>query len=297
MSGSTGRPPEVAVVGSINIDLVTTVERHALPGETILASDYTESLGGKGFNQAIAAAKRVPTHLIGCVGDDAFGARAMQTAEGRGVSVTEVAHTDTPTGRALIEVARGGENRIVVAPLANHVLTAERVTAALDRLRPVAVLTQLEIPLDTVEATASWCRANDARFILNPSPVATLPPEILAVADPLIVNEREAEALLTVLPNAERVDVTDHAAAAEALRRVARSVVITAGAKGATFTDEADSGHSAGTRVEVVDTTGAGDEFAGTLLAALATGETLGRATILANTSAAVLVATARSRR
>lgn len=297
MSGSSLEGPVVAVVGSINIDLVVAVERHALPGETILASAYTETVGGKGFNQAVAAAKLVRTHLVGCVGDDAFGSLAAQTATDRNVLVAEVARTDTPTGRALIEVNRSGENRIVVAPLANHAVTPQQVTAALDRVRPAAVLTQLEIPFDAVAAVASWCEANDARFILNPSPVAELSAQIIAVADPLIVNEREAESFLGTLPPADRVDVTDHAAAVEALRRIARSVVITAGPHGATFATSTDSGHSPARSVEAVDTTGAGDEFAGTLLAALATGEAFGQAVTRANAAAAALVVTPRSQR
>jgi ribokinase len=297
VSGSNPGRPEVAVVGSINIDLVVAVERHALPGETILASAYAETVGGKGFNQAVAAAKLARAHLVGCVGDDAFGALAVQSATDRDVAVAEVERTDTPTGRALIEVSRDGENRIVVAPLANHTVTPERVTDALDRLRPTAVLTQLEIPFDAVAATASWCEANGARFMLNPSPVAPLSPEVIAVADPLIVNEQEAGSLLGILSPTDRVDVTDHAAAAEALCRSARSVVTTAGPNGATFATSTGGGHAPGKPVEAVDTTGAGDEFAGTLLAALATGEPFREAVARANAAAATLVATPRSRR
>ena len=206
MAGHTRERPRVAVVGSVNIDLVVTVDRLALPGETILASEYVEAVGGKGFNQAVAAAKLVPTHLVGCVGDDSFGARAIADAERRGVDVEEVARTGVPTGRALIEVSRGGENRIVVAPLANHGVTPELVIAALNRVRPVAVLTQLEIPFAAVAAAASWCEANGARFMLNPSPMAVLPSESVRPADPLIVNEWEAEELIGKLPHAERVE-------------------------------------------------------------------------------------------
>src|SRR5690606_8542896 len=117
--------PEVAVVGSVNVDLVVTVARHARPGETILASGYAETVGGKGYNQAVAAAKHLSTHLIGCVGEDAFGERAIADAGRRGVETGGVARAGVPTGRALIEVSDDGENSIVVVPLANHEVTPE----------------------------------------------------------------------------------------------------------------------------------------------------------------------------
>ncbi|WP_035696799.1 ribokinase [Glycomyces tenuis] len=296
MPASTPPPPAVAVVGSVNIDLVVTVDRHALPGETILASAYAETVGGKGYNQAVAAAKHVQAHLLGCVGDDAFGTRAVEDARRRGVKVDEVTRSDVPTGRALIEVNHGGENSIVVAPLANHAVTPEHVTAAMDRIRPAAVLAQLEIPFDAVAAAARWCEANGARFMLNPSPVAELPSGIIDLADPLIVNETEAAYLLGEPPSADRVDAADHAAAAK-LRRIARSVVITVGARGATFAADAEHGHIEAIPLQAVDTTGAGDEFAGTLLASLASGDSFTRAVDRANTAAATLVVTPRSER
>lgn len=297
MPPSTRSRPTVAVVGSVNIDLVVTVDRHARPGETLLASGYAETVGGKGYNQAVAAAKHGTAHLVGCVGDDAFGEQALAAAARRGVATGEMARTGVPTGRALIEVSGDGENSIVVAPLANHEVTPERVTAALDRARPAAVLTQLEIPFDAVAAAARWCRANGARFVLNPSPVAALPPEVLAAADPLIVNESEAADLMGALRPADRVDAADHAAAAEALLGLARSVVVTAGPRGATFATGAERGHAPATPLKAVDTTGAGDEFAGTLLASLAAGEPFAAALARANGAAAALVVTPRSER
>lgn len=297
MPDNTQRPPEVVVVGSVNIDLVVAVDRHARPGETILASEYAESVGGKGYNQAVAAAKHLPAHLIGCVGEDAFGARAIAEAGRRGVDTGGVRRVGVPTGRALIEVSGDGENSIVVAPLANHEVTPERVTAELDRVRPVAVLTQLEIPFDAVAAAARWCEANGARFVLNPSPAAPLPSEVLRPADPLIVNEGEAAALMGELRPSPRVDAADHAAAAEALLGIARSVVVTAGPRGATFATGVQRGHVPATPLQAVDTTGAGDEFAGVLLAALAAGEPFDRAVGRANAAAAALVVTPRAER
>jgi len=289
--------PEVAVVGSVNVDLVVTVARHARPGETILASGYAETVGGKGYNQAVAAAKHLSTHLIGCVGEDAFGERAIADAGRRGVETGGVARAGVPTGRALIEVSDDGENSIVVVPLANHEVTPERVTVELDRVRPAAVLAQLEIPFDAVAAAARWCEANGARFLLNPSPAARLPSAVLRPADPLIVNESEAAELLGELRSADRGGPADHAATAEALLETARSVVVTAGPRGATFATGAERGHVPATPLQAVDTTGAGDEFAGTLLAALASGEPFAQAVGRANAAAAALVVTPRSER
>lgn len=294
MPGST---PAVAVVGSINIDLVAMVDRHALPGETVLAADYAEVVGGKGFNQASAVARRLPSWLVGCVGDDAFGARAVEAARDRGVRVDQVARAGVPTGRAFIEVGPGGENSIVVAPLANHAVTSEQVVAALDRVRPAAVLAQLEIPFGVVAAVAGWCEANGARFTLNPSPAASLPASVAGPADPLIVNEWEAARLLDELRPAERRDAADHAGAARSLRAVARSVVVTAGSRGAAFATAEGAGHVPAERVRAVDTTGAGDEFAGALVASLVAGESFARAVESAGAAAAALVATPRSER
>ena len=294
MSDIGQRAPQVAVVGSVNIDLVVTVERLALPGETVLAGGYTETVGGKGYNQAVAAARRVPTRLIGCVGEDPFGATAVAEAQRRGVAVDALARVGAPTGRALIEVGADGENRIVVAPLANREVTPEQVTAALDGLRPSAVLTQLEIPLAAVAAAARWCEANGARFLLNPSPAAALPAEVLGAADPLIVNEQEAADLIGSTGSGAGADPS---AAAAALGRVARSAVVTAGPRGAAYAVGSDVGHVPAKPLRAVDTTGAGDEFAGTLLAALASGETLAQAVGRAIEAAAAIVVTAREER
>ncbi|SDE49342.1 ribokinase [Glycomyces harbinensis] len=297
MFATTPKPPRVAVVGSVNIDLVVTVDRRAAPGETVLASGYAESVGGKGYNQAVAAAKHLHTHLIGCVGADAYGELAVDGAHRRGVDVDEAARADVPTGRAFIEVDRNGENSIVVAPLANHALTAAHVSAALGRVRPAAVLAQLEIPFDAVSTAARWCEAHGSRFMLNPSPVAPLVTGIVRLADPLIVNEREAESLIAQLRPADRFEPGDPEAAALLLGKLAGSVVVTAGPRGVAFATAEEHGHVPARTVRAVDTTGAGDEFAGTLMASLAAGEPFARAVERANTAAADLVATPRSER
>ncbi len=297
MTTSTSSHPRVAVVGSVNIDLVVNVDEHVRPGETILATGYAETIGGKGFNQAVAAARDAESHLVGAVGNDPFGDRALEQASGRGVVVTAMSRTDTPTGRAFIDVNRRGENSIVVAPLANHTLTPERVTETLDRIRPAAVLTQLEIPIESVLAAARWCAANDGRFLLNPSPVAEVPVECLRAADPLIVNEVEAADMLAQLDPGHRVATSDSAAVAKALAGFVPSVVVTLGERGSVFASPSGAGHVPVAPVAVVDTTGAGDEFAGTLMAALAGGSSLEAAVEQAGRAASALVGRGRSER
>ncbi|WP_100444690.1 ribokinase [Glycomyces xiaoerkulensis] len=296
---SSGAPrPRVAVVGSVNVDLVFRVDRHVRPGETMLASAYAEVVGGKGYNQAVAAGRRGESHLIGAIGNDRFGTDAIEQAERRGVLTGELTRTGTPTGRAFISVSPGGENSIVVAPLANRELTPEQVRTALERIRPIAVLAQLETPMDAVLAAARWCASNGGRFILNPSPVAAMPIELIAAADPLIVNEGESVAILEQLRPGGDVDVADHRAAADALAGFVRSAVVTAGARGATYAASTSRGHVPATTVEsVVDTAGAGDEFAGTLTTALAGGMPIDAAVRRASHAASALVATSRSDR
>lgn len=297
MTSSNALRPRVAVVGSVNVDLVVHVDRHIRPGETLLASMYEEVIGGKGLNQAVAAARDGEAHLIGAVGNDRFGAAALEHAEHLGVLTAEVTRTEGPTGRAFINVSPDGENSIVVAPLANRELTSEQVMTALGRVRPTAVLAQLETPLDTVLAAARWCRDHGVRFMLNPSPVAPIPNHLIGAADPLIVNESEAEAALGQLRPGHHVDTTDHQEVADVLADSARSVVITVGAGGAVFSTPSARGHVAATPVEAVDTAGAGDEFAGTLMVGIARGDSMKSAVRRSNAAAAALVSRSRSDR
>ncbi|SOD59001.1 ribokinase [Streptomyces zhaozhouensis] len=282
----------MVVVGSANIDLIATVRAAPAPGETVLASRYAEEVGGKGLNQAVAAAGSVPTALVAAVGDDPEGARVRRHAEDRGVDVGEVRGTAARTGRALISLF-DQDNTIVVAPLANALLTAEAVTDALRRLEPAAVLVQFEIPEEAVLAAAAWCRSSGARLLLNPSPVRPVPDEVLALADPLVVNLGEAAALAG--PSAP---VGEARGLARALAPRVRSVVVTAGPAGAFLVDADGAGHVPVTeRGEVADSSGAGDAFAGCLAAGLATGAGLTAAVRGAVAAASRTVATRRELR
>jgi ribokinase len=258
----------------------------------VLGDAYSEYHGGKGANQAVGAARTASTAFVGCVGSDEAGHRTIRHLSERGVRTEEIRAVQGETGRAVITVADDGENSIVVLPLANLAVTVDQVRMSLDRLQPDVVLCQLEIPIESVAEAAAWCERNGRRFLLNPSPVAKVPEHVLALADPLLVNRGEAVALAGGDPNAPL------RSALESLLGRARSLVGTDGARGA-LVSEPD-----GSFVEVpvtpataVDTTGAGDEFAGTLAAKLASGASLRDAAIAASRAASALIAIDRTER
>ncbi|MCF6523730.1 ribokinase [Streptomyces sp. JJ36] len=194
--------PELVVVGSANADLVTAVDRHPAPGETVLGSDLAVHPGGKGANQAVAAARLgARTGLLARVGDDAYGRLLRESLATAGVDTGAVRTGGAPTGVALIAVGSTGDNTIVVAPGANHRLSPEDVAAAGALLAAAgAVSLQLEIPPETVTAAVRTAVAAGTRVVLNASPPAPLSAEVLAACDPLVVNEHEARRLLAELP-------------------------------------------------------------------------------------------------
>jgi ribokinase len=284
-------PGQVAVVGSANVDVVVTLQRFPLPGETVIGDGLEEVGGGKGANQAMAAARGARTAFIGCIGRDGAGDLLVRGLDRAGVRTDHVMRCGEPTGRAFIQVTPDGENSIVVMALANGSLSADTAVAALQELAPAVVLCQLEIPLGTVQAAARWTQEHGAAFVLNPSPLRPLSRSLLERCDPLIVNAAEADAVLrSVGRSVDRVQ-EDIGALAAAVAELAQSVVVTAGDRGA-FVGTAADGivHIAGKPVTAVDTTGAGDEFAGQVAAGLARGLDLRRSAELANEAAARLV-------
>ena len=258
------------VLGSANTDYTVLVERHPLPGETLLGDELVVATGGKGANQALAAARSgaMPVFL-GAVGDDGNGRQMLDALGSGGVDVSSVALVDdAPTGIALITVSRDGENTIVVAAGANARVNSHEVEAAIRAIAGpgTVLLAQLEIPLPVVAEAAAIIDELGGRAVLNLSPSREIPDALLALCDPLVVNESEAHDL-TGMP----VDSVDEAAAAaQALLDRCRSVVITLGGDGAVFAAPGASGHLPAPRVTVVDTTGAGDAFVGALCAELA---------------------------
>lgn len=281
----------VAVVGSLNLDLTVVLARAPEEGETVLGRHLRTYPGGKGANQAIGAARLAPTAIVGAVGSDHAADVLRGVQQRAGVDTSHLRTTPGPTGRAVILVSDDGQNRIVVVPEANSLLEAENVTAALDALDPAVVLTQLELLPAVTWAAAQWARDHDRRFVLNPSPVIDLDEYVLAGADPLVLNEQEA-LHYAGLPAGTRFD-----AIVTRLLEQVRTVVITRGGEDVVVGTEDAIEHLRVPQVDVVDTTGAGDHFAGTLAALLGTGEDLFAAARRASADAARLVASRRSDR
>jgi ribokinase len=274
------RPARVVVVGSYNQDLVWEVDALPAPGETRAGTAFRSGPGGKGFNQAVAAARAgASTSFIGALGADALaeGARALSRTEGLDSRLQTVA--DTATGTAGILVDAQGRNSIVVALGANDRLSVAHVEAQADAFRDAAVvLAPLESPLDAVRAAMRLGRAADARTIMNPAPVhAALDADALAHVDLLTPNETEMAALLARIADvrvdaAKLRDLSDAELAALCARLPVKAVVITLGDAGA-FIASSSWGivaRVAASAVRAIDTTGAGDAFNGALAAAWA---------------------------
>jgi ribokinase len=289
------RPPRVVivVVGSLNMDLVARCPRIPAPGETILGSDFTRSPGGKGANGATAAARLLSPRMggrvamLGAVGRDDDGAALVRNLAARGVDAERVLWVDgVPTGVALIAVADEGENSIVVVPGANGRLRPEHVEAGLPALCPTVVLMQMEIPLETVERAVALGRPLGAHVLLDPAPApATLSEGLLRNVDVLLPNEGEL-AMLTGMA-VESVEEATYAGLALRGRGVG-TVVVKRGDQGALVVDDRGARAVPTLRVDVVDTTGAGDCFDGALAVALAEGRPLDEATRFATHAAAL---------
>ena len=256
----------VAVVGSLNLDLVIRVAELPGPGETVSGGDLFRNPGGKGANQAVAAARlgrRVA--MVGCVGDDQAGHELLASLEAAGVDGSRVRVVEgVPSGTACITVSEDGENQIVVSPGANARLTPDDVAAAAAVRSAAVTLLQLEVPLETVAAAA---RAAGGRVVLNPAPVRALPAELLGRIDVLVPNRVELARLA-----GGPVPRTVEQAAELAGRLGVRAVVVTLGADGALVVEDGRAGHVPAVPVRPVDTTAAGDAFCGGLSDALAGG-------------------------
>lgn len=260
---------EVAVVGSVNIDLVASVARLPLPGETVHAIGFEQFVGGKGGNQAVAAARLGrQVALVGLTGEDTEGRAVRASLAAAGVDVTHLGSTRTAgTGRAIVLVGQDAENSIVVIGGANAALAAEHLVEAADVLAEAAVVvTQLEVPVATVLDAA---RRAGGTFVLNPAPAQELPTELLALVDVLVVNETEYAVVLgRPLPD-DLADVEAHVAALG----LGCAVVVTLGGRGAALCQAGEVVRVPSPPVPVVDTTGAGDTFIGALADALSRGE------------------------
>lgn len=269
--------PRIAAVGSYNHDMSVTVPSLPVPGETASGENFQEYAGGKGSNQAIAAARSGgDVAFVGCVGDDRFGeaARALWAEEDIDATVRSA---ETATGVALIHVDEAGENAIAVASGANDELDAETVQLADGNLAASDVfLSQLEIPLEAVTEGVAIATDAGAEVVLDPAPPRDLPDDLLARVSVLTPNESEVRLLAGYDPEA---DVDDETAARRVLDRGPDAVVVTLGADGALVVSDDGTDEVAPVAADVVDTTGAGDAFNGAFAVARAEGKPLVEAT------------------
>ena len=266
---------DVFVLGSINQDFVLKVERRPEPGETVTNAELSTGNGGKGANQSAAAALLgASVTILGRVGDDEFGEPLVRALRDKGVDTGLVEEArDVSTGAAFITVTPDGENAITVAPGANRRLAPDDVDAAAEAIGGASVfVAQMEIPVETVLRAVEVAAERDVRPLVNLAPTFEVPRELLGKLDPLVVNEHEAAFLL-----GDRVEGVEGAlsAAPELLSLGPRSAVITVGEAGAVFAQDRAVQHLAAPKVDVVDTTGAGDAFVGALATLLARGDSL----------------------
>lgn len=282
---------KVIVAGSINMDVVALAERHPLVGETVLGRELHFFPGGKGANQAVAAAKLgAQTILVGKLGNDSFGDELKSFLMSQGVNLDQVQRTSAATtGTALIVVADTSDNTIVIVPGANDLLTPDDTTQVAIEKGDVLV-SQFEIPDDSIERFFRRGKSVGATTILNPAPAKPSLPDVLGLADVLVVNETELKFFLET-DCLGALGIPSITQAARHLRTHREQVVVvTLGENGAVAIAEDQDIQVPGRRVKAIDTTGAGDCFVGALAASLATGATLERALSYANLAASICV-------
>jgi len=278
---------KIVVVGSLNIDLVVRTAHLPTPGQTVRGTDFGTYPGGKGANQAVAAARLAPEHIalhmVGRVGQDAFSESLLESLTGSGVDVAQILTVPGPTGNAMIAVEESSENFIIITAGANGTLTA----ADMDDVAPLlqecdALLLQLEVPIAAIERSAAIAAEAGALVLLNPAPAPEEPlsKRLLEHVSILVPNETEATAM---------TDEKDPAAALSALHEFGvPTVVLTQGAAGALVAQEGTIERVPAFPVSPVDTTAAGDAFVGALAVALIEGNSLPEATRFAAAAGAL---------
>jgi ribokinase len=289
MTNKDSQSGGVIVVGGISIDLVAFADRLPAPGESILGDDFKIILGGKGSNQAVAAAL-AGTHstLVSCVGTDVFTEFATDALEGFGVDTAFVRHVEGPTGIAHIRVAASSQNNIVVIPLANFKITKSQVDDAFEK-RPNAkvLLTQLEIPWEVNRHAISLAKSQGLTVVLDPAPASNPEPTAWELINIVTPNESEAHSLTGI-------EVTDEQSAKKAgqwfLDQGVENAIITMGGSGVVLVNKQVTKLFAAPKVQAVDTTAAGDAFAGYLGALLAEGSSLEEAIEVAVKAASISV-------
>lgn len=283
---------DVVVIGSINYDISVFAERHPAPGESVLGTDHFTALGGKGANQAVAAARLgARVAMIGRVGDDDWGRESTRSLADEGIDVSMVGvDRERATGIALITIDSTAENTIVVSAGANTGLGPDEVAAHADAIASAGVvLAQLEVPLETAAAVGSLVQGV---FCLNPAPAHPLPAKVLDGVDVLIPNRSE----LALLAGVESITSPEEAIEAAISLRPGRSTVVTLGAEGAVLVEGNSSSHYPPYQVKAVDPTGAGDAFCGALAASISAGSSLSDAVRVASAAGALAVTRAGAR-
>jgi ribokinase len=280
----------IVVVGSSNMDLVAKAPRIPVTGETLTGTDFFMVPGGKGANQAVAAAKLgAEVILVAKLGKDVFASESLENFKSVNINTQHIEQLDgVPSGTAVIAIDDNGQNMIIVVPGANGKLTPADVDKAQSDIASAAVVVaQLEVPIETVEQAAKTANQNNVPFILDPAPARPLSDELLSRVDILTPNETEAETLTGI-------KVTDPASAADAadalLAKGVKTVIITLGEKGLLLATQDSKEMIAGYQVKAVDSTAAGDAFTGSLAYGLARGNAIKDAAVYANAVAAVSV-------
>ena len=279
----------IAVIGSLNMDLVVRAPRIPKPGETILGADDLQMIpGGKGANQACASARLgAEVAMVGRVGDDTFGEQLINSLKKGGVDTQHITRdSEASTGIALIVVEEGGQNSIVVSSGANGRVTPSDVSRAEAVIRSAdLILLQLELPLPAVIKAAQCAKNHEVKVILNPAPAQQLPEELLSLTDILIPNETEAAML-----SGCNVDTDDgiRQAASRLRQSGVKTIIMTSGNRGASLITENEIEHFPAFPVEPVDTTAAGDAFVGSFAVAFAEGRPLAEAVKFGNAAGAL---------
>lgn len=280
----------VTVIGSLNMDLVTYVTRIPRVGETLIGKRFTESLGGKGANQAVAIAKLgVPVNMIGCVGYDDRGLALLNSLAANGVNVKYVTRIlDAPTGVALIQVDSRGDNTIIVIPSANEMLSIELVKKSKKAIEEASVVVaQMEVPAETVKYAFEVAKNLGKTTILNPAPADVFDDYLISYADILVPNVIELESISGV-----RIEGDDNVlnAAQVLLDKGVRDLIVTLGERGCIHFNKSGSKIYNGRKVTAIDTTAAGDSFVGTLVAMMSEGKIIEEAILYAINASALTV-------
>ncbi|PID57628.1 ribokinase [candidate division KSB3 bacterium] len=281
---------QITVVGSINMDLVIRVPRMPLPGETLAGGDFHVIPGGKGANQAVAAARLGGSvAMIGRVGGDDFGRRQQEGLRRDGIDLSRLSvDEDCATGIAMITVDESGQNSIIISPEANGRVSATQVEEAAEGIcRANMLLCQLEVPIEAVTRAVDIAHAHQVAVALNPAPAARLDASLLEKVSYFIVNETEAEFY-------SDIQVTDRESAKRAAQKLQQSgietVLVTLGEKGVLVAHNGEFFHEDALSVQAVDTTAAGDTFVGAFSVAMTAGRTLREAVMFASHAAALTV-------